>query len=219
MAVAFDARSEGEAVPGTSLTIAHTVSGSNRVLYCAITHDPGGDEVDQVTATYNGTAMAVFFTDMTTHASRRVRVFRLVAPDTGTHDVVLSWGGDSQFFRAVCASFTGVDQTTPDDAQVLTDGSGGGTSTSRSVSSATGDMVMDTVVLSAFATSMAVSGTNTEINQIVAAGMGNGIAASYEAGAATVTPSWSWTGSVAWVQWAWNINAAAGTSRPMFRGS
>lgn len=210
MAVAFDAGSEGEADPGASLTIAHTVSGSDRVLYCAITHSPGGDEVDQVTATYNGTAMDVMFTDMTTHGSRRVRVFRLVEPATGTNDVVFSWGGGSQSFRAVCASFTGVDQADPDDAHVLTDGSGGGTSTSRSVTSATDDMVMDVVVMGNGVTGLTVDGGQTEINQILAGGITNGIGASYEAGATSVTVGWSWTGFVAYVQWAWNINASAG---------
>lgn len=213
MAVVFDARSEGANTPdGTSLTMSHIVSGSDRALYCVVSHTPGDADVDTVTATYNSVAMDVLFTDTTTHSSRHVRAFRLVAPDTGTHDLVLSWSGTAGM-AAVAASFTGVDQADPDDAQVLTDGSGGGTSSSRSVSSAVGDMVMDVLVLSNNVSSLAVSGTNTEINQVVPAGGAddpNAIAASYEAGAATVTPSWGWTSTVSYVQWAWNINAAAG---------
>ncbi len=225
MAVAFDARSEGMNTPdGTSLTISHACSGSDRALYAVISHTPGDADVDTVTATYNGTAMDVLFTDTTTHSSRHVRAFRLVAPSTGTNNVVFSWSGTAAM-AAICGSFTGVDQADPDDAQVLTDGTAGGTSSSRSVTSAAGDMVMDVLVLQNFASSLAVSGTNTEINQMIPAGGvndPNAIGSSYEAGAATVTPSWGWTGTVSYVQWAWNINAASGgggSSRPMFRGS
>lgn len=213
MAVAFDAASEGANTPdGTSLTISHTCTGSDRALYAVVSHTPGDTDVSGVTATYNGTTMDVLFTDTTTHSSRHVRAFRLVAPSTGTNNVVFSWSGNAGM-AAICASFTGVDQTDPDDTQVLTDGGGGATSSSRSVTSATGDMVMDVLVLSNNASAITVSGTNTEINQIDPTGGSddpNAIAASYEAGAATVTPSWSWTGLVAAVQWAWNINAATG---------
>lgn len=216
-AVAFDAMSEGMNTPdGTSLTISHTTSGSNRLLNCVISHTPGDADVSAVTATYNGTSMDVLFTDTTTHSSRHVRAFRLVAPATGTNNVVFSWSGTAAM-AAICASFTGVDQADPDDAQVLTDGTAGGTSSSRSVTSAAGDMVMDVLVLSNNASSIAVSGTNTEVNQIDPAGGAddpNAIASSYEAGAATVTPSWGWTGTVSYVQWAWNINADVGGGTP-----
>lgn len=212
MAVALDAVSESTiGADGTSLTISHTVAGSDRALYYAVAHTPGDTGVSGVTATYNGTAMDILFTDDTTLSNRHVRVFRLVAPATGTHDVVLSWTGTSGM-AALGASFTGVDQADPDDAQAATSVDPG-TSISRSTSSATGDMVMDVLVLSNNASSIAVTGTNTQINQIDGAGGAddpNAIAASYEAGAATVTPSWGWTGSVSGVQWAWNINAATG---------
>ena len=211
-AVAFDAASESTiGADGTSLTVSHVVSGSNRALYCACSHTPGDTGVSGVTATYNSVAMDILFTDEATLSNRHVRVFRLVAPDTGTHDTVFSWSGTSGM-AAICASFTGVDQADPDDAQAATSVDPG-TSISRSTSSAVGDMVMDVLVVNNNSSAIAVSGTNTEINQIDPTGGAddpNGIAASYEAGAATVTPSWGWTGSVSGVQWAWNINAASG---------
>jgi hypothetical protein len=75
-------------------------------------------------------------------------------------------------------------------------------------------MVMDVLVLGNGATGVTVDGTNTLVNDIQVGagdvGQPNALASSYEAGAATVTPSWSWTGFVAHVQWAWNINADAG---------
>lgn len=213
-AVAFDAASEGlSSTSTTSLTISHTTSGSNRALYCAISHIPGDIDITTVTATYNGVSMDTLFSDAATHGSRQTKVFRLVAPATGANNFVASWSGSSQL-AAVCASFTGVDQADPDDAHVLTDGTGGGTSSSRSVSSATGDMVMDVITAGNGITGLSVTGTNTLVNDIQVgvsdSGQPAALAASYEAGAATVTPSWSWTGFVVYVQWAWNINADAG---------
>ena len=213
MAVAFDARSEGSsASAGTSLTVSHTCTGSDRALYVAISHMAGDIDITAATATYNSVSMATLFHDAVTHGSRQTHVFRLVAPATGTNDVVVSWTGDSRV-AAVCASFTGVDQTDPDDAQAVTSVSEQ-QSASRSVSSATGDMVMDVIVLGNGATGLAVSGTNTLIHDLLVGASSpdepNAIGASYEAGAATVTPSWSWTGFLDAVQWAWNINAASG---------
>lgn len=213
MAVAFDARSEGErATAGTSLTVSHTCTGSNLALYAAIVYGAGAElDLSTVTATYNGVSMDVLFTDQTV-AGRPTRVFRLVAPATGTHDIVFSWSGNS-YLRAVAASFTGVDQTDPDDAQTAIDGSGGGTSSSGNQSSATDDMVMDVLLVTSGVTGLTAGAGQTEINQIVADGPGAGylgIASSYEAGSATTTMSWSWTGFVGYRGWTWNINAATG---------
>lgn len=208
MAVAFDARSEGEGTTG--LTIAHTCLGSNRVLYVAVTSCPGsGVEVDAVSATYNGISMAVFFTDITTHGSRRCRVFRLVAPDTGANNIILTWAGGGNM-RAIGASYTGVDQTTPDDAQQTVDGSAGGTSSTVDVSSAAGNMVMDCLVTSPFITFTTSQAGQTLINEMTGDGGGPGyqsIIAQYESGAGTVTMTESWDATVSYVGWAWNINA------------
>lgn len=212
MAVAFDARSEGErATAGTSLTVSHTCTGSNRALYAAISSGSGLTDVSTVTATYSGVSMDVLFTD-TSVAGREIRVFRLVAPATGANDIVFSWSGNN-FLRAVAASFTGVDQSDPDDAQTAIDGSGGGTSSSGDQSSTVGDMVMDALLVTNGVTGLTAGASQTEINQIVADGSGAeylGIAASYEAGASTTTMSWSWTGFVGYRGWTWNINAATG---------
>lgn len=216
-AVAFDARSEGLANPGTSLTVAHTVTGSNVVLYVACTHQPGsGVDVTNMTATYNGVSMGVKFTDTTTNGSRHVRVFRLVGASTGTNNWVISWGGANVVVACIAASYTGVDQVTPDDANGTTDGSAGGTSTTQDVSSATGNMVMDVVVLSDFATLPSAGSGQTLINDVLAAAGSNGLFGTYESGATTVTMDDSWVGFVSYVQWAWDINAGSGAAAPTF---
>ncbi len=212
--VALDATAEGEVDPSTSLTIPLTVSGANRALYAPCVHSPGGDDVTALTATFNGVPMTPIITDTTTHSNRHVVVFRLIAPATGTNNAVFDWGGTNRSFACALASFTGVNQTTPEDAYVLTDGGGGVSSISRSVASATGDMIMDVVVLPNGILNLVVNNGNTQLQQRSGGAGGlNSMGTSYEAGAATETLGWTWdTATVAAVQWAWNINAAsAGT--------
>ena len=218
MAVAFDARSEATTNGATSLSWSHTCTGSDRVLYVAITHENGSTDVDAVTATYNGVSMAIFFTDTTTNANKHTRVFRLVAPATGANTIALDWGGLNRAFSAVAASFTGVDQTTPDDAQQAETNDLSG-STNQDRASAVGDMVVDVFVAASSVAGVAVNDGNTEINQIFASQTARGVAMSYEAGATTVTIGWAWTsGFTNFIHWTWNVNAATGggTAVPVF---
>lgn len=213
MAVAFDARSEGENnTSATSLTVSHTCTGSDRVLYVFAWSGSGLVDISTVTGTYNGTSMAIKFTG-TDQTNRPVRVFRLVAPSTGANNIVLSWSGND-YVRLIGASFTGVDQTTPDDAQVWIDGSGGGTSSSGNVTSATGNMVVDIVYGQGNGvTGLTAGAGQTEVNQMTADASGAGRWAggvSYESGAATTTMSWSWNEFAAYAGYAFDINQSSG---------
>lgn len=209
-AVAFEARAECEGPTG--LTCSITPAGSNRALYACVTQAPGGGaDVDAVSATFNTSENFVTkFTDTTTHSSRHARVLKLIAPTATTANVVATWAGGNHM-RMIVGAFSGVDQTTPDDAQVTVDGSGGGNSSTVDVSSATGNMVMDCLVSSAGAVFTAGAG-QTEINQMTTdTGAGHqGIASSYEAGDTTTTMSWGLGSILSYVGWAWDINADAG---------
>ena len=211
-AVAFDAASECTTEGATSLTCTHVSAGSDRAGYCAVTHENGYTGVDSVTATWNGVSMDVVFTDITTHANKRTRLFRLVNQATGSQSVVFDWGGLNRAFSAVCGSFTGVDQTDPDDAQVVVtnDLSGG---TTDSVSSAVGDMALD-ILVTASTLNSAVDGAqgNTLINALFDGQTANGLGMSYEAGAASVAMGWTWTGLANFVHWQMNINASSGST-------
>jgi hypothetical protein len=209
-AVAFDAASECTTNAATSLTCTHVSAGSDRAGYCAITHENGSTDVSSVTATWNGVTMDIVFTDTATHASKHTRLFRLAGQATGSQSVVFDWGGASRAFSAVCGSFTGVDQADPDDAQVVVtnDLSGG---TTDSVSSAAGDMALD-ILVTASSLNSAVDGAqgNTLINALFDGQTANGLGMSYEAGAASVTTGWTWTGLANYVHWQININASSG---------
>lgn len=210
-AVAFVAGAECEGTTGMTCSI--TPSGSDRALYACVTHAPGsGADVDAVSAAFNTSEnLTTTFTDTTTHGSRHARVLRLVAPTATASSVAFTWAGGGNM-RAIVGAFSGVDQTTPEDAQQTVDGGGGGTSSTVDVSSATGNMVMDCLVTSSGVTAVTVGTGQTEINQMTGdSGPGyQSIASSYEAGSTTTTMSWSWTGFAAYVGWAWDINAASG---------
>ena len=102
--------------------------------------------------------------------------------------------------------YTGVDQTTPADTAVTSQGTG--TSATVDVTSATDDMVVgSTAVVNADAHTEGGGQTERWQETRGSAITGSG---SDETGAATVTHSVSWTSSVAFVHGAFNMNAAAG---------
>lgn len=207
--VAADAGSSYESSTGeTSGSWSHTTTGSNRALYVACTLPNGGADITTATATYNSVSMTAISTQT---ATRQIRVFRLVAPATGANNIAVSWTG-SDDLRCIAESYTGVDQTTPEDTPVAIDGSSGGTSSTGDVTSTSGNIVMDVIVAGGGVTGLTVGASQTEIGQYIGAGGAgtSAIGASYESGATTTTMSWSWTGFVSYWGFAWDINAAAG---------
>lgn len=98
----------------SSMTFSHTVSaGSNLLLLVSVALWDNGDYVTGVT--YNNFTMnKAIDTDIFT--TWKPSLWYLVAPATGTNNVVVSFGGgDSSVLGAVAGAttFTGIDQTTP----------------------------------------------------------------------------------------------------------
>jgi hypothetical protein len=124
-------------------TYSHTVgSGSNRLIVCGVglRGDGGIRSIDSVT--YNGVALtAVSGTDSYPgFGDRRVQLWQLVAPATGSNTVSFSVSGATQAFWANCISFTGAHQTTPVTGG--TQNTNSGTTASVTVSSGAGHIVM-----------------------------------------------------------------------------
>lgn len=110
MAILIDAVSSGNTT-GTSLTFSHTCSGNKRILWVGITAG-SSDVVSGVT--YDGVAMSR--KNIRNNGNSTSYLYYLVAPNTGAHDVVVSTTGSVSIF-AESASFTGVRQTNPIDAE------------------------------------------------------------------------------------------------------
>jgi hypothetical protein len=106
-----DATSSGTA-ERTSLTISHTTSGTDRLMLVGISLNNESYETVS-TVTYNGASLSLVGVASNDDDSRS-EIWSLVAPDTGTHDVVITFSADlRRGAKAGVATFTGVNQSTP----------------------------------------------------------------------------------------------------------
>lgn len=95
-----------------SLTVSHTVAGSDRLLLVGIHCRTATADVTGVT--YGGVAMTLVGTNENTSVVG-MQWYRLIAPAVGTANVVVSLA-NYRLFSVVIYSLTGVDQTTPIEA-------------------------------------------------------------------------------------------------------
>src|SRR2546425_4783859 len=111
--IAYDA-SSGTSGSAASFTFALTTSGASRLLVVGVTIRT--DAAQTVTSvTYNGAALTFVRADAV-GASVRSELWYRVAPATGSNNVVVTLSASAKA-AAGAISFTGVDQTTPVDAQ------------------------------------------------------------------------------------------------------
>lgn len=207
--ILFDANSTESTQGDTSLTWSHTCTGTDRILFVAVSQFRSGAPLT-VTGTYDGVSM----TELSTQTygaggDQKLTVLYLVNPASGTNDIVLSVGSTS-WMAAAAASFTGVDQTTPVGTPSTTTVSSA-TSVSQDISSETGDMVVDFLVW--------YNGAHTVgADQTVRAFFDGGSAddstlISTEAGASTVTMSHSWSAGEHAAHTAVNMNVAGAAAQ------
>lgn len=112
MAIARDATSEGSTT-ATSLTVAHTCTGSNRLL---LVHILTNNTTDTLTGmTYNGVAMTRLGIHASTPNNFIAYVYGLLAPATGSNNVVVTFSG-STVIGLQNVSYTGVKQSGLPDA-------------------------------------------------------------------------------------------------------
>lgn len=106
MAIAFDAASHSRTSSATSLTFAHTCSGSDRLLAVSVV----GRTADTITGvTYNGVSLSLA-AKTAASGGRYTYLYLLVAPATGSNNVVIS-GTGSDYIEGNAASYTGAAQT------------------------------------------------------------------------------------------------------------
>lgn len=83
MAIAIDASSQGQGAIGTTVTIAHTCTGTNLILVVIVTVQSGANP----TVTYNSVSMTLQRSRISNPA---IYVFTLAAPATGTNNIVVT---------------------------------------------------------------------------------------------------------------------------------
>jgi hypothetical protein len=163
----------------TSASFAHTATGSNRLAIVCIGYvDPSQAVIS--TVTYGGAAMTLIGSP-----PAGLAMYRLVAPATGSQTVVVGWDAFTSNGKLGVITYTNVDQTTP--LGTFASASGASSTAEVNVSSATGELVNDCMF--ALAGTITIGAGQTSRWEQEASGVGVG--SSTEAGAPTVTMSWS----------------------------
>lgn len=146
--ITVDASTNGN----SSLTYAHTVSGSNRYLVVGVVY--GGTTTTSTGVDYNGVAMTLLHREV--GSSITAETWGLVAPDTGTNNVVITRSGSAGFATGA-VSLNSVDQTNPVVASGGNNGTGTTTATGPSLSTHNGGIIVD--IIGAFGAISAANGT------------------------------------------------------------
>jgi hypothetical protein len=190
--IAVDNSSSGSTDNSASITVSHTTSGSNRLMLVGISGELNSDSVSSVT--YNGinlTLVGAEEYEITQDAS--VQLWKLVAPVTGTHDVIVNLTGNNHNGVVVgVTTFTEVNQTDP--LLGFISESGDSATPSATLSSASDELVFGVVSVHSDKGVIPVSGQREVWD--VSAGHVSG-SGSVMGGAASVTSSWS-TADKAW---------------------
>jgi len=115
MAIAFVGAADGGNATGTSHTFSYTCgAGSDRLLFVSVVGGIIGVDADDVTVTYNSTAMSKIGV-VTTTINRFLSCFFLLNPSSGANNVVIT-AGASHFLSGAAADYSGVAQSGQPDA-------------------------------------------------------------------------------------------------------
>lgn len=152
--VAVDATTSGSATltgAGTpTLTVAHTTAGTNRLMLVGVSINITNSAATSVASVaYGGTALTLVGANNDAGNTRRVEIWSLLAPATGTANVVVTVnipGAVNEGVVAGVTTFTGVDQTVPLGSFVSDDGAGAGNS-QLDVPSVINGMILDTLAI------------------------------------------------------------------------
>jgi hypothetical protein len=139
MAVVFDAQSSGSVNPATTLTVAHTCTGSNRVLLVGLSTNNTTDIVTGVT--YNGVSMTKLKTQVGSSGNFYSYLFYLQNPASGTNNIVAT-ASSSSLMGAINASFTGADQVASPDSSASGTATGAGTTVSATTTVIAADSML-----------------------------------------------------------------------------
>lgn len=198
---------------GATITFNVTNSNTNNVMYaCVSFRKTGSEAVSGIT--FNTTENFSFIGGLTATTAgptdqHRVELWRLIAPSSGTHAVVVSLSNNNGAVAAAI-SFSGADQTTPNGT--VASNSGESSLPTVDVSSASGDIVIDCVVGSG-ATNFAPPGSGQSELFLTGNPNGNAVGAMSQETATGATTTMNWTGSspTDWASLGTAVKAAAGS--------
>ena len=186
------AASTGTTAGGSSMTISHTTSGTDRLMLVGVSFGLGaGESVSEVR--YNGVLLNFEGAINGPGNDSRIEIWSKVAPDTGMHNVVVTLSaGTHDGATAGVMTFTGVNQATP--LGTFASSSGFSANPSTTVSSAADQLVFGVVAGDDTTNRDLIPGAGQSPERWdLYANSANG-GGSTEAGAASVVTSWTWSG-------------------------
>jgi hypothetical protein len=218
MAINFDAKSAGaskgwsQASPKT-ITVAHTCTGSDRILWVAVQVFWDSTIGSITTATYNGTALTKYAENL--NGQLYSALYYLIAPATGANNIVVTatvgGGATIDDFFIQGSSYTGVDQTTGVDASA-TGGSYGTTATASVTTVADNCEVVDSVIH--YGSAAITKGANQTLlsSDTSNSAVGSSYLTTPKTPAGSTSMTWTWTGSADWSQCAASFKPAVAST-------
>jgi hypothetical protein len=203
MAIVFDAATQGA---DDTTPVAHTVttSAGNRILWakiCIRSDAAQGRNIPNA-LTYGGQAMTLrkYLSLPSAGNYHDLYTYYLVNPPTGANNLEVTWAASyaGLGYCMACSSYVNVDTASPFFGEAVT-ATATAASITKDIPSQEGQLVIDALGLvstGAGASGAVTAGadqTSRATNQTAVAGGTVGGGLSEEAGAATVTMSWSWT--------------------------
>jgi hypothetical protein len=193
----------------SSKSFTHTVSGTDRLLIVGISLESGDNSKRVSNVTYKGQNLTRIGEAVNSANDPRADVWMLVNPPTGSNTVTVTFYQKVKF-NIGAISFTGVNQSNPVSSVITGKGLTG--SPSVTVSSSTGDLVMDVVASLKNPSYFHDGWGQTQRWKVNIAGSGKTGAASTQPGANSVIMSWS--GNEKWAAVGFNIKSS---TLPIFR--
>jgi hypothetical protein len=181
MAIAFNAASNAVDGGVTLLSQSHAAAGSDRLVLIGI-HAEGGVTISSIS--YGAQSPTL----IGTHPNGETHQYRLVAPNTGSQTVTANFSGSSGRCGMGILSYTGVDQTTP--VGTLVSATTATDTLSVDATSAVGQLVVDFAIFAQITIAVGPDQTaRIDLDDFVSTGRSMGM--SEQAGASTVTMSWT----------------------------
>lgn len=180
----------------TPISHSFTVSsGNDRLLLVGITHAFQGT-TGITSVTYNGDSLT-FLDEHTYTSGRYIHWYYLLNPDVGTYNINITLFGPNDNYIVGANSFTGVNQSTP--FGTVAKATGSNSTPTVNVSSATGELVFDTVMVHQTGSPTgSADASQTQLYFHVPASAIPRHGASVEAGDTSVTMSWALSRNVSW---------------------
>ncbi len=191
----------------TTMTCNPDVSGSNKILYCAVL---ANDVTDiNPAAVYNITETMTLIKE-SSGTGTYLAVFRLIAPSDGVGvGVVFTSLSGSVRDAGVCVNYTGVDQSTPNDTENLVETASNTVLSSGTITNPAGDVIFGALSKTGTGAPSVTGGGNSLILATGTSGNNGYVAIAEDVDGADDTMDWSIGVNAAMSAITFNVNAVA----------